>query len=61
MADIPRVYLNTDMENIVTVKFRGNLAKIMPLIYTEAYCKYMIAENRKTVLYVRLKWNYTDD
>ena len=52
---INRSYLNSDMDEVVTVKFLSRIYKLMELTSPEVYCKYLATDNRKTVLCIRLR------
>ena len=55
MSNIPGAYPNSNMDDIVTVKLRGRINKIIELTATELYGEYVTVENRKPVLYARLR------
>ena len=55
MANTPGAYLNSDMDEIMVMKFCGSIAELMSLISPKVYQKYVMMENGKTVLCVRLR------
>jgi len=56
IVDITGPSIQADMEvDIVDIKLEGTMAEILTKLDPKLYRKYVITENNKSMLYVRLK------
>ena len=56
VGDVPGAFLSADLEGEdVLMTLRGTLAELMALSAPEIYWDYVVMENGKKILYVRLK------
>jgi Reverse transcriptase (RNA-dependent DNA polymerase) len=53
-VDIPGAFMQADIDEVVHVKFEGELAEILVKLDPKLYRKYVTDENGKSVLYVEL-------
>ena len=54
-VDVPGAFMQADMEGPeVHMKVEGNMARILENIDPELYSKYVVMENGKSVIYVKL-------
>jgi hypothetical protein len=54
-CDIPGAFMQADIDEVVHVKFEGDIAKLLAQVDERTYRPYLVTENGKTVLYVQLK------
>ena len=54
-TDIPRVFMQTDVNDTVYVQLSGPLATLLIKVDKKKYEKFVIEEGGKPVIYVRLK------
>ena len=52
--DIPGAFMQADIDDVVHVKFEGEIAEMLVKLDPKLYRKYVKNENGKTVLYVEL-------
>jgi hypothetical protein len=53
-TDIPGAFMQTDMDAVVHVRLSGPLAAMLVRVDPKKYKKYVVTENGKSVIYVRL-------
>ncbi len=53
-VDIPGAFMQADIDEVVHVKFEGEIAEMLVKLDPKLYCKYVRDENGKSVLYVEL-------
>ena len=53
--DVPGAFMQSDMDELVHIKFEGEMAELLTHVNPEKYQKYMQEENGKQVIYVKLQ------
>ena len=53
--DIPGAFMQTDMDELVHVKFEGEIAELLVKVDPKCYRKYMVKERGKKVIYCELR------
>jgi len=54
-CDIPGAFMQADMDETVYMKLTGTLAKLLTTVNPEKYSKFMVEENGKPTIYVKLR------
>ena len=54
-ADIPGAFMQADMDEVIHMRLEGPLAELLTKVNEELYSKYVVKENGKSVIYVRLR------
>jgi hypothetical protein len=53
--DVPGAFMQADIDELVVVKFEGELAKLLTKVDPDLYSKFIIQEHGKDVIYVELQ------
>jgi hypothetical protein len=53
-VDIPGAFLQADMDEIVHMKITGTMVDMLVQLQSSKYKKFVLMENEKNVLYVKL-------
>ena len=53
-VDLPGAFMQADMDEVVHMRTEGTMAELLICIHPQLYCKYVVVEGTKKVLYIEL-------